>query len=216
MCCHLDGYDIAPAPLLERKTLLGELLRRPPRHLAYSTHVLGHGAEAYAKAHENGLEGIISKRADAPYRAGRGDDWRKTKSLLSDEFAVVGYTAPKGSRSGFGSLLLARPEARGAWRYVGRVGTGFDQRTLASLARTLARLERAQPTAFGAELDAELRRAHWLEPALVAEVYYRGIGNRGLLRQPSLKALRPDKRAADLHDSDRVANKRSSRKRRPA
>ena len=210
---HLDGYELEGAALIERKALLGELLGRPRAQLMYSSHVVGHGAEAYAQASKGGLEGIISKRADAPYRVGRSDDWRKIKSLLSDEFAVVGYTEPRGSRTGLGSLLLARPEGKG-WRYVGRVGTGFAHRTLDELAAQLATHERSEPTAFGAELDAELRRAHWLEPVLVAEVYYRGVGNRGLLRQPSMKALRPDKRAADLLDSDRAADRSPKRTRR--
>ena len=107
---HVDGVDVAGAPLVERKALLQELLEGVPGHLAYSSHVEGDGEAAFKLAADSHFEGIISKRMDRPYRGGRGDDWRKTKLLASDEFAVVGYTAPKGSRRGFGSLLLARPD----------------------------------------------------------------------------------------------------------
>ena len=96
-------------------------------HLAFSTHIDGDGDAAYALASEQQFEGIISKRADQPYHPGRGDDWRKTKHLQSEEFAVVGYTPGKGNRGGFGSLLLARPDP--AWLELCRPRRfGFQQR----------------------------------------------------------------------------------------
>ncbi|WP_028914981.1 non-homologous end-joining DNA ligase [Pseudoxanthomonas sp. J31] len=200
---HVDGVDISEAPLLERKQLLQEVLAKGPAHLALSSHIPGDGAQAAALAAERSFEGIISKRADRPYRPGRGDDWRKTKQLASDEFAIVGYTAPRGSRTGFGSLLLARPDAEHGWRYVGRVGTGFSDEQLRELAPRLAQDAGSKPTAFVPAMDTALRRATWVPPRLVVEVFYRGIGGQELLRQASLKALRPDKDIADLYDSDR-------------
>ncbi|HST43985.1 MAG TPA: non-homologous end-joining DNA ligase, partial [Luteimonas sp.] len=200
---HLEGVDITRAPQLARKDLLARLLESAAHPLRYSSHVVGHGDAAYAHANEAGLEGIISKRASAPYRGGRGDDWRKTKHLLSDEFAVVGFTAPKGSRSGFGSLLLARPVAGGGWQYAGRVGSGFSDELLRTLTKALDRDTTGKPTVEVPEMDTALRSARWLQPAAVVEVFYRGIGNQGLLRQPSLKAVRADKSPADLRDSDR-------------
>ncbi|MGX5729842.1 DNA ligase D [Pseudoxanthomonas beigongshangi] len=207
---HLDGVDVSRAPQIDRKQLLAAVLKRVRSPLAYSSHVLGHGERAFAAAGERHLEGIISKRADAPYRPGRGDDWRKTKRQESDEFAVVGMTPPRGSRTGFGSLLLARPDGDGGWSFAGRVGTGFNQAMLAELGETLGRRARAAPTVDIPEgLDTDLRGARWFPPKAVVEVFYRGVGNQGLLRQPSLKGLRPDKRAADLRSPDRMGTGRN-------
>ncbi len=202
---YIDGVDVSGAPLAERKALLRELLADAPAHLAFSSHIEGEGDAAFRLAGERHFEGIISKRADRPYRGGRSDDWRKTKQLLSDEFAVVGYTAPKGSRTGFGSLLLARPDREHGWRYAGRVGTGFDHASMRRIASKLAKGGRKQPTAHMGTTDTDLRTATWFEPRFVVEVLYRGIGRQGLLRQPSLKAIRPDKDIGDLADSDRAA-----------
>src|SRR5690606_26782976 len=98
---HIDGVDITETPLTQRKALLQELLEDAPRQLAFSSHIEADGDAAYQLAGDQHFEGIISKRADRPYRGGRGNDWRKTKRLASDEFAVMGYTAPRGSRTGF-------------------------------------------------------------------------------------------------------------------
>lgn len=199
---YLDGYDLAGAPLIERKQALQRLLKHPPSSLAYSSHVVGGGEAAFESASANRLEGIMCKRADSPYRGGRGDDWIKVKRLESDEFAVVGYTAAKGSRKGFGSLLLARPAPGGEWSYVGRVGSGFSDEMLRELTRSLARAGSRTPSIKHA--GEAPRDAQWIAPSAVAEVFYRGIGNQGLLRQPSLKAMRPDKKPADLRSSDRA------------
>ncbi len=200
---HIDGVDIADAPLLERKALLEKLLGGGTRHLSYSSHALGDGAQAFELAGEQHFEGIISKRADRPYHPGRGDDWRKTKSLHSDEYAVVGWTAPKGNRSGFGSLLLARPDKRHGWAYVGRVGSGFSDTLIKDISKRLGRAGAKEPTVFVPENDTDLRSAKWFEPRFVVEVNFRGVGGQGLLRQPSLKAIRDDKTIEDLGDSDR-------------
>lgn len=204
---HLDGIDISDAPLLERKTLLEELLGEGTRHLSYSSHALGDGEQAFELAGAQHFEGIISKRADRPYHPGRGDDWRKTKSLHSDEYAVVGFTAPKGSRSGFGSLLLATPDKRHGWRYVGRVGSGFSDALIKDVTRRIGRTGAKEPTVFVPENDTDLRSAKWFEPRFVVEVNFRGVGGQGLLRQPSLKAVRDDKSIDDLGDSDRGSTK---------
>ncbi|TDK29249.1 DNA ligase D [Luteimonas terrae] len=206
---HVDGVDVSGAPLLARKALLQRILgESPPAHLAYSAHIEGAAATAVELASESGFEGIISKRGDRPYRPGRGDDWRKTKELASDEYAVVGYTPPKGSRSGFGSLLLARPDAEHGWRYAGRVGSGFSDALLDELTAHIGRAGRAAPTVHVPPNDTDLRHAKWFEPRFVVEVFSRGTGGHGLLRQPSLKAVRPDKSVDDLHDSDRDGDDR--------
>lgn len=195
---HLDGVDLARAPLQQRKALLQSLLQAPPPHLAYSAHVPGDGAQALALASGEGFEGILSKRCDQAYRGGRSELWQKVKRQLSEEFAVVGYTAPKGDRRGFGSLLLARPDAAGDWVYAGRVGSGFSEAMLDQLRRRLGDAGGGSPTARLTVDDPALRKATWVVPQLVVEVFYRGIGRRQLLRQPSLKAVRPDKEVADL------------------
>jgi len=220
---YLEGNDLSRVGLLERKQLLEKLLLHGSKHLAFSTHAIGDGQDVFQRATDAELEGIISKRIDSAYRPGRGDDWFKIKRLESDEFAVVGYTPPKGSRSGFGSLLLAKPDpqVKSGWIYVGRVGTGFSNEQLKRLSRTIADKGSAKPTVKLAAIDPLLRGARWVKPAAVAEVYYRGIGNKNLLRQPSLKTMRTDKTPADLADSDRTSSKPAMKKsaakrRRPA
>ncbi|MCC8361665.1 DNA ligase D [Lysobacter sp. A6] len=211
---HVDGIDVRKAPLIERKALLEAMLETPIPHMAYSTHVPGgEGAAAFALASEQQFEGIISKRADRPYVAGRGDDWRKTKRLDSDEFAVVGVTKGQGSRTGFGSLLLARPDAKHGWVYAGRVGTGFSTTQLRDLAKHIGEIGSSTPSVHvPIPLDAELKRAKWFDPLFVVEVFIRGLGSSGILRQPSLKTVRMDKDVADLRDSDRGATSKQSAK----
>lgn len=209
---YLQGYDLSKVALEQRKALLERLLSHAPRLLSYSGHNLGDGDQVFAMAMEQKLEGIISKRADGGYRSGRNDDWLKIKRLESDEFAVVGYTPAKGSRLTFGSLLLARPDADGGWTYAGRVGTGFTDEMLRELGKTLAKGGSKKPSVRIDAVDPTLRGALWVPPTAVAEVYYRGIGNKDLLRQPSLKALRVDKAPGDLRDSDRGSTAKSKGK----
>ncbi|UYB52556.1 DNA ligase D [Xanthomonas sp. AM6] len=202
---HVDGVDIADTPLAARKALLQELLHGADAHLAFSSHIEGDGEAAFRVAGEQHFEGIISKRADRGYHGGRSEDWRKTKQLVSDEFAVVGYTAPKGSRSGFGSLLLARPDPQHGWLYAGRVGSGFSDTLLREVTKLIGKAGGKTPTAHVPTTETDLRAATWFAPRFVVEVFYRGIGGQQLLRQASLKAVRPDKDVADLRDSDRAA-----------
>ncbi len=208
---HLDGVSLRDSPLLRRKVLLQELLSPAPSRLAYSSHTIGNGKAAFDAASRAGLEGIISKRIDRPYHPGRNDDWRKSKRLQSDEFVVVGYTRAQGSREGFGSLLLARADARLGWRYAGRVGSGFSDEQLRTLTKRLSGLPPlAEPAVHVDGFDTELRRATWVKPQFVVEVFYRGLGNQGLLRQPSLKGLRMDKSPADLAGAESTTASKSS------
>jgi bifunctional non-homologous end joining protein LigD len=202
---HLEGIDVSGVPLLQRKQLLERLLARAPARLAYSSHGIGNARAAFQAAVDAGFEGIVSKRIDATFHPGRSDAWRKTKALGSDEFAVVGYTPPKGARNGIGALLLATPDERHGWRYVGRVGSGFNDAQLAALGKRLQGKGSATPSVHVPENDTDLRQARWLpKPAFVVEVFTRGWGGRGLLRQASFKTLRADKSVASLRDSDRA------------
>ncbi|MDF4004730.1 DNA ligase D [Luteibacter sahnii] len=211
---YLEGYDLSRCALVDRKALLERLLAYAPERLRVSSHNVGDGDAVFAMAMAQKLEGIVSKRARGGYHSGRGDDWWKIKRLESDEFAVVGYTPAKGARVAFGSLLLARPKPGGGWIYVGRVGTGFTDEMLRALGRSLAKGGAKTPPVPLDDIDPMLRGALWVTPTVVAEVYYRGIGNKHLLRQPSLKTLRPDKSPDDLRDSDR-GSRRGVRKAAP-
>jgi bifunctional non-homologous end joining protein LigD len=196
----LGGKDLRKRPLIERKAALEDMLqRRPHPLLGYSTHQIGHGAALFAHALEKGWEGIVSKKADSPYRDGaRNGDWVKIKARLSDEFAVVGYTDPEKSRVGIGALMLATWRD-GEWRYSGRVGTGLTDAMLRDLAKALKPTVAKEATANATLMDAATRRkTHWVKPTIVAEVFYQSIGTQGLLRHPALKAIRPDKKPADL------------------
>lgn len=192
------GVDISRAPLLERKTLLKDLLGDTPGTLAYSDHVLDHGPAVFEASGKAGFEGIISKRVDAPYVNARSPSWVKVKHENTDEFLVVGYTDPKGSRSGFGSLLMAAPDKSGL-RYVGRVGTGFDDAKLAAMHRQLKALDTDKAAVeLPSHVPFKASSVHWVNPALVAEVAFRGWAKEGLLRQASFKRLREDKTAKEL------------------
>jgi bifunctional non-homologous end joining protein LigD len=194
----LVDVDLRDAPLQDRKALLQRLLGDEVGLLAYSDHVVGHGKQVFDRTGEQGIEGVVSKRCDSAYRAGRGGDWIKAKHEDADEFVIVGYTEPKGSRTGFGSLLLAT-HVDGGLRYVGRVGTGFDDETLRTLHKRLEAIGRRQQTvALPAHVPFMARAVHWVAPTLVAEVAFRGWGKEGLLRQAAFKRLRADKRAAEI------------------
>jgi bifunctional non-homologous end joining protein LigD len=207
----LEGVDLTKVPLLERKRLLEKLLKtsRDPA-LGFSSHVVGDGATVFEQARRHGLEGIVSKRVDAPYVQGRASTWIKVKHANTDEFAVVGYTTPKGSRTGFGSLLLARPEA-GVLRYVGRVGSGFDDPVLKKLAARMGELRHRSPTvALPSHVPFRSASVHWIEPRLVVEVEFRGWAKEGLLRQASFLRLREDKSVEDLDMKKNAAKVRAA------
>jgi bifunctional non-homologous end joining protein LigD len=185
---ELDGRDIRPLPLLERKALLRRAVEFRG-HLRYTTYRREAGEQAFRSACERGWEGVIAKRADSAYTATRSRDWLKLKCAHGQELVVGGWTAPKGSRQHLGALLVGYYE-RGRLRYAGKVGTGFNRTTLAELARQLSRLARdTSPFEFG----GPPRSAHWVEPELVAEIGFAEWTRDGKLRQPRYQGLRDDK-----------------------
>ncbi len=196
---HRNGESWREVALIERKRALAALIDRHPNEiLRYSEHQIGSGAEVFAQAITAGLEGIVSKRINSGYQGGRGGDWVKVKARPSDEFVVVGYTEPKGSRSGIGALLLGQPRD-GVLSYVGRVGTGFDDALLRSLRKRLSDTTIKSPVVNIARLPTRDRNsAIWVRPELVIEAFNQGYGGNGLLRQASFKTIREDKTAADL------------------
>lgn len=195
---YLDGFDLRGAPLIERKRLLRQLLARGPSGapLRYSDDVHGRGAAFFEAACKRGVEGIVSKRADAPYGAGRSRAWLKVKCLQRQEFVIVGFTAPARSRVGFGALLIGAHDADGALRYCGKVGTGFDDAMLATLHARLAKLERDTPPVIDPR-RAE-RGARWVTPRLVAEISFTEWTDDGKLRHPVFVGLRTDKKAEEV------------------
>jgi bifunctional non-homologous end joining protein LigD len=201
---YLDGWDVRAAPLAERKRLLTALLAGAPAGGAVrlSDHVAGRGEEFFRHACEAALEGTVAKRADRPYRSGRGRDWLKVKCLARQEFVIAGFTDPQRSRVGFGALHLAvrDPERQehGGLVYAGKVGTGFDEETLRDLRRRLGKLERATPAFANPPRGAEARRSHWVEPKLVAEVAFTEWTGEGLLRHPAFLGLREDKKPGEV------------------
>lgn len=189
----LDGEDLATQPLHARKQKLRALVGDTPGVLVYSEHIDGNGEKVFAAARQHGLEGILSKRRDSKYVAGRSRDWLKVKAIETREFVIVGYTEPKGSRNGVGALLMARP-GQGRLVYAGRVGTGYTDELLRDLRKRLQPLERKDATVVLPEHDKlRPKHVHWVEPTLVAEVIFRGWGKEGLLRQPSFHRLREDR-----------------------
>jgi bifunctional non-homologous end joining protein LigD len=213
---YLDGRDLRAAPLLERKQSLQRLLSFNPKAksggaLRYSEHWIGQGVKLFNQACEMGLEGIISKRVDSPYRSGRGQDWLKVKCSKNQEFVIGGFTDPAGSRVGFGSLLLGVHDDSGALRYAGRVGTGFDDRTLRDLRARLDKLEQKSAPFFNPPKGADAKGAHWVEPTLVGEVVFTEWTSDGLLRHPAFKGLREDKPATQIEHEVPAPLPRSAR-----
>ncbi len=189
---YLDGVDLRGVALEQRKRLLFELLPRHSDRLRYTDHIEGHGDVFLARACDYSLEGIISKRRDAPYRSGRGHDWVKTKCLLRQEFVVVGYTDPGGSRKGFGALVLALHEDGGLVQ-VGRVGTGFTDESLAKIFGKLEGTEVEKAPVVNPPSGPMAKGVHWVEPQLVAEVTFAEWTEERLLRHSSFLGLREDK-----------------------
>ncbi len=201
---HLDGYDLTGAALEDRKALLADLV--PPHStgmLRYSDHQVGRGPELLRHACAYGLEGIVSKRRDRPYRPGRSNDWVKVKCANRDEFIVIGFTDPAGGRQGLGALLLGYYDRRGGLQYAGRVGAGFADAQLSALRAQLEPLERANAPVVALPKGASLKGVHWTQPALVAEVRYGNWTADKVLRHAAFVALREDKKAAEVvRDTD--------------
>lgn len=194
----LDGRDLRPLPLVERKARLARLLKGRRGRLRYSAHFDVPGQRVYDRACRLGLEGIVSKQENAPYTSGRGPAWLKVKCVARQELVIGGYTDPEGARAEFGSLLLGVHDRDGRLVYAGRVGTGFDQATLRSLGARLGKLEqRASPFAPDGPRPPA-RGAHWVKPELVAEVAFTEWTRDGRLRHPAFEGLREDKPAAEV------------------
>jgi bifunctional non-homologous end joining protein LigD len=195
---HLDGRSLKREPLEARKKALTALVRRGAAGpIGYSGHVRGGGGKAFRNACRRGLEGIVSKRRDAPYRSGRGHDWLKTKCVGRQEFVIGGFTRPKLAARGVGALLLGQYRGK-RLVYAGRVGTGFDNRNGPALRRALDRLRAARPP-FASVAAGAGRSAIWVHPRLVCEVEFLSWTRDGLVRHASFQGRRTDKPARAVH-----------------
>jgi bifunctional non-homologous end joining protein LigD len=201
----LDGESVARLPLIERKERLRSLFGREVRGLRFADHVVSDGPRFREQACKLGVEGVVPKRIDYAYAPGTRSLWLKSKCLSREEFIVVGWTDPRGSRSHFGALLLGYYTEDGRLLYAGRAGTGFNEKELARLAGVLRPLEtRQMPLAappprenrFGSLL--ELSRVHWVRPDVVVEVTYLTWTAGNLLRAVSYQGQREVKPARQV------------------
>ena len=188
---YFGGYDLRRVPLVERRALLKALLAgvSSPR-IRFSDAFDGPAAPLLENACRQGLEGLIGKRANAPYTTSRSTAWIKLKCSRRQEFVVVGFTDPKGSRVGFGSLLLAVNDKAGKLQYAGNVGTGFDTRRLEELYGQLKALEQARSPLATVPSGV---KGHWVKPRLIAEVAFTEWTGDGRIRHPVFHGLRTDK-----------------------
>lgn len=179
---HLDGRDLRNTPLIERKEILKHLLARsaPGGPLIYSDHVQGKGEDVFKNACNLHLEGIVSKRANVPYRSGRSGDWLKSKCRLEQEFVIVGWRPSAKTGRPFSPILLGVRE-RGRLRYAGRVGTGYSERQLENLAAEFRKRIRKSPPVDDVPPPIA-RQVRFVEPDLVAEIAFRGWTRDGLVR----------------------------------
>jgi bifunctional non-homologous end joining protein LigD len=191
------GRDVRPVPLLERKKILRGLLSFDDP-LRFTEHRDTEGEAYYREACARGWEGLIAKRADTPYRAGRTKDWLKFKCESGQEFVIGGFTDPQRSRIGFGALLLGYYDPEGRLVYAGKVGTGFTNQMLRSLHDRLAAIERPRSPFEAGPLPRSASGVHWVEPRLVGEVGFSEWTSAGELRHPRFQGLRDDKDAREV------------------
>ena len=193
----LNGHDLREAPLLERKRVLKGLIDGlKSERILFSDDWQTSGKNLLQASCQMHLEGIISKKINAPYVSGRRDSWMKSKCTLAQEFVIGGYTDPQGERKGFGALLLGAYEHDGRLRYVGKVGTGFNAQLLHELNARMKKL-----TVENSPFEIKSPRgtsAHWVRPALVANIDFTEKTKDGLLRHPSFQGLREDKPAREV------------------
>lgn len=188
-----DSHDLAELPLVERKAILDtHILNRTTEHIHYSEHVEGDSKEILKIACQQGLEGIMAKKKNASYVQARTEDWLKLKCHHRQEFIIIGYTAPKGGRKFFGSLLLGIYKNK-KLIYSGHVGTGFSEETLKQLFTTFSALKINTIPLDEKPKDPLGRKIQWLKPEIVAEVEFTEWTSDGILRHPSFKGIREDK-----------------------
>ena len=198
---YCDGYDLRETPLLDRKQLLYRLLRTSEQ-FRYSDHQLEHGKELFGLAEQNGLEGIVAKRADSPYVGDRSPYWVKLKITKTVDAVVGGWSAPRSAALPFGSLLLGLYQGK-KLRFIGHVGSGFDTKKLKEVTSKLQ--EFAAPACPFDTVPETNERPSWVSPVLVARVKFSGWTQEHSLRHPVFLALREDARPMDCQLENEAA-----------
>ena len=195
---HLDGRDLRSLPLIERKAMLAKVLAKLPVRspVQFSADVTGLGAKFFALARKRHLEGIVSKRANAPYRSGRSSDWQKTKCTYRQEFVIGGYRGETSGRPNLGSLLIGYYN-HGKLIYAGSVGTGWSVRLGRSIMASLQRIGK-ETSPFVAVPRPYAKDAKWAKPHLVCEVDFTQWTRDDRARRPAFKGLREDKPARSV------------------
>ena len=211
---YLNGMDLRVVPLEQRRSALAKVLEANENEaLRFSDDFADSADSLLDSACQMHMEGLIGKRVGSPYVSRRSNDWIKLKCKHRQEFVIVGYTEPKGSRSAFGALLLGLHDAdSGELRYAGKVGTGFNETTLRTLLAQLQPLETDRPAVGNPPKGAEARGVHWLQPTLLAEVAYAEMTRDGAVRHSVFHGLRNDKPAQEITQEMPAAKPRASRK----
>ena len=209
------GDNLADIPLEERKRRLKKIVGgRSTGRIRFSEHIEGSGDAFFAEACRAGLEGIVSKRRDEPYRPGRHGGWVKTKCQQRQEFVVGGFTDPEGMRAGIGALLIGYYEGE-RLVFSGKVGTGFTQKLAIDLRARLDRIEQKSSPFTPPPPGALGRNAHWVKPELVCEVVFTEWTSDGKIRHPSFQGLRGDKNPKEIgREKPVVADPKGPRRQR--
>jgi bifunctional non-homologous end joining protein LigD len=211
---YLNGMDLRAVPLEQRRGALAKVLEtNTDDALKFSDDLAGSAESLLDSACQMNMEGLIGKRVGSPYVSRRSSDWIKLKCKRRQEFVIAGYTEPKGSRSGFGALLLGLHDAdSGELRFAGKVGTGFSESTLRTLLAQLQALETDRPALANPPKGAQARGVHWLKPTLLAEVAYAEMTRDGAVRHAVFHGLRTDKPAKKITSEMPAAKSRTSAK----
>ncbi|WP_130908250.1 DNA ligase D [Pseudomonas sp. Sample_16] len=215
---YLNGVDLREVPVEERRAALATVLKTSKDPMLRFSDAFGEDPEALLNsACQMRMEGLIGKRLGSPYVSRRSSDWIKLKCKHRQEFVIVGFTDPKGSRSAFGALLLGLHDRdSGELRYAGKVGTGFTEATLGSIHAQLKPLQTKKPAVVNSPSGAEFKGVHWMKPQLLAEVAFAEMTKDGSVRHAVFHGLRDDKPAQDITEERPKAVKTTSAKKAAA
>ncbi|AFJ58044.1 DNA ligase D [Pseudomonas fluorescens A506] len=216
---YLNGVDLREVPVEERRAALAQVVERSEDDIIRFSEDFGEEAsDLLTSVCQMHMEGLIGKRAGSTYVSRRSDNWIKLKCKHRQEFVVVGYSEPKGARTSFGALLLGlHDKDSGELRYSGKVGTGFNERTLRTILEQLKPLETSKPAVVNPPTGADARGVHWLKPELLAEVAYAEITKDGSVRHSVFHGLRNDKPAKEITEETPVpASDVQGKKTKPA
>jgi bifunctional non-homologous end joining protein LigD len=206
---YLNGVDLREVPVEERRAALATVLKADKDPLLRFSEAFSEDPEALLNsACQMQMEGLIGKRLGSPYVSRRSSDWIKLKCKHRQEFVIVGFTDPKGSRNAFGALLLGLHDRdSGELRYAGKVGTGFTEATLNSIHQRLKPLKTKKPAVVNPPSVSEFKAVHWLKPSLLAEVAFAEMTKDGSVRHAVFHGLRDDKPAKDITEERPTAVK---------